>query len=422
MSTYREQGEETKKKNEEATLQQAETDKAEINTQIDQLIAKAETNAAAQQRTVESDYRDLIDTVAVQRELDRRQISEAMANMGLTKSGLNATQQTAVQLSAGNKTAAAQRQRQAAVDALTQSLVEYKMEVENNRRESINAIDSAAQKNIAEYNAAVDKNVADAEVAAIKADAELVEAQNKRNSSNASTLLTMAKNGAIGWNTYAYAVDNGLTPSQALAVQNSAVDTPSVPDGVSGDSNWSWSTTAYRKSGADTNNWGKFLGFIGDAGIDEDDTVEFYDEAGHYQMISLGILKKNLMAEGMSESDAETFVNRFNKDTGENTKFFITANGKRSYTTTVDAYAKEAYTSFGKDGVLAELETAYDCDLITSQQYYVIADQFRISDDDIKKYRQTGSCDMKASSRESNQRRAEAYNRYKEWGLVTNAR
>ncbi len=385
MSTYREQGEQAKKKNEEDTLAQADTEKAEVNTQIDQLIAKAESDAAAQQQTVESDYRDLIDTVAVQRELDRRQISEAMANMGLTKSGLNATQQTAVQLSAGNKTAAAQRQRQAAVDALTQSLAEYKMEAENNRRESVNAIDSAAQQSIAEYNAAVDKNVADAENAEIEANAKLIKAQNEAQSTNASTLLTMAKNGAIGWDTYAYAVDAGLSPSQAVAVQNTASDNSDNTEA----SQWSWSTTAYRKYGKDTVNdifgIGTWLG-----NIDRDDRVEFINSEGEIQDISLEDLYDNLVNEGMSKENAKAFVVRFNKLDDNNGTYFIDAAGKRSFFDGTAFYVAQANKDYGKDGVLAELESAYEQCVINDLEYERIAQTFKITEEDIKTFRKQG--------------------------------
>ena len=44
-------------------------------------------------------YEDLYDENAVQRLINEQEIAENMANLGLTDSGLNRTQQTAVQLS-----------------------------------------------------------------------------------------------------------------------------------------------------------------------------------------------------------------------------------------------------------------------------------------------------------------------------------
>ena len=47
-------------------------------------------------------YEDLYDENAVNRLVNEREVAENMANLGLTDSGLNRTQQTAVQLSYAN--------------------------------------------------------------------------------------------------------------------------------------------------------------------------------------------------------------------------------------------------------------------------------------------------------------------------------
>lgn len=157
------------KKQEEEQVALGEKKKEEVNTQLDQQIAKAESDVQLKKGDLQRDYEDIVDATAIQKELDRRQIAETMANLGLTRSGLNASQQMAVELSAGNKTAAAQRQRQAAVDSLTRSLAEYKMEVENTRRESMNSIDEGVQSSIAQYRADRYKEATDATSADHKA-------------------------------------------------------------------------------------------------------------------------------------------------------------------------------------------------------------------------------------------------------------
>lgn len=213
MSTYRKQGDKAISDYTAAAEEAAEQKKAEVDEQVDHLIAKAEAGAAEQQKKAEADYQDIVDTAAVQREIDRRQIAETMANMGLTNSGLNATQQTAVQLSAGNKMAAADRQRQAAVDALTKSLQEYKFEAESTRTSQKNAIDEQTKQGIAEYTADINKSVAEAEAAAAKAKAEAQAAAAKNND---AVLKTLFSNGAISPQTYSYASTVGWTAAQAM--------------------------------------------------------------------------------------------------------------------------------------------------------------------------------------------------------------
>lgn len=70
------------------------------------------------------EYRSLYDANAVQEAVGRRQLEERMANMGITDSGLNRTQQTALTVQRGNADAAARAQQQKAADELTQALNE----------------------------------------------------------------------------------------------------------------------------------------------------------------------------------------------------------------------------------------------------------------------------------------------------------
>ena len=69
-------------------------------------------------------YEDLYDENAVQRLVNEREIAENMANLGLTDSGLNRTQQTAVQLSYANSKNKIDVTRQKAIDTLTASLAD----------------------------------------------------------------------------------------------------------------------------------------------------------------------------------------------------------------------------------------------------------------------------------------------------------
>lgn len=79
-------------------------------------------------------YEDLYDENAVNRLINEREIAENMANLGLTDSGLNRTQQTAVQLSYANSKNRIDTARQKAVDTLTALLADAitKLDIEQN--------------------------------------------------------------------------------------------------------------------------------------------------------------------------------------------------------------------------------------------------------------------------------------------------
>ena len=78
-------------------------------------------------------YEDLYDENAVQRLVNEREIAENMANSGLTDSGLNRTQQTAVQLSYANSKNKIDVTRQKAIDSLTASLADAISKIDTNK-------------------------------------------------------------------------------------------------------------------------------------------------------------------------------------------------------------------------------------------------------------------------------------------------
>ena len=89
---------------------------AEYKTAFDERVSDIDTNIDAQKKAAEDQakqnldnadkqYRRQYDANAIQEVLDRNTLNERMANMGLTNSGLNATQQTAIALARGNRDA-----------------------------------------------------------------------------------------------------------------------------------------------------------------------------------------------------------------------------------------------------------------------------------------------------------------------------
>ena len=72
----------------------------------------------------EDSYRRLFDENAIGERVARLNVEEAMANMGLTNSGLNRTQQTALSAGRARADATASAQKQATLDALLLSIRE----------------------------------------------------------------------------------------------------------------------------------------------------------------------------------------------------------------------------------------------------------------------------------------------------------
>lgn len=112
------------------------------------------------------EYDNLERQNAVQKLINEREVAENMANLGLTDSGLNRTQATAVQLSASNNAAKIQRQKQSMVDSLTREMNAYLSEIETGRISSESTIRQ-------QYEQAA----SDAAMESYKAD---VEAETKR--------------------------------------------------------------------------------------------------------------------------------------------------------------------------------------------------------------------------------------------------
>lgn len=114
-------------------------------------------------------YEDQYRTNAVQKLINERQVAENMANLGLTDSGLNRTQQTAVQLSYANNKANLDRSKQSQIDALERERASGLSTIEQNRLTAAASIEDkynqlASENATALYNA--DKEAATAAASA----------------------------------------------------------------------------------------------------------------------------------------------------------------------------------------------------------------------------------------------------------------
>lgn len=113
----------------------------------------------------ERSYDSAYDENAVQKIINERQIAENMANLGLTDSGLNRTQQTAAQLSYSEGKRKIDKQKQEAIDSLTTQLAQAIGSIEQNRL--------SAESNLKEvYSERADSNAVNLYSADLNAETE----------------------------------------------------------------------------------------------------------------------------------------------------------------------------------------------------------------------------------------------------------
>ena len=126
---------EQRKKSDDEVIQQ-------INAAIDRATASSTNPYKTQMEQLPSQYQPLFDANAVQELVGRRQVQEAMANMGLTDSGLNRTQQTALSVQRGNADASvrlAQQQKTQELQDKISQLVENAAAQKQQQEASIRA-------------------------------------------------------------------------------------------------------------------------------------------------------------------------------------------------------------------------------------------------------------------------------------------
>lgn len=147
---------------------------------LDEQLRKIDANTAEQEAAIkkiysgevseaEDGYYDLEQQNAVQAFINEKAVAEANANLGLTDSGLNRTQQTAVELSRSNNAAKIARAKREAVDKLNRQMAA-----------EISAVKTKGSNAKAELSAKNTENVYNAAVSAHKADVEAYETELKK--------------------------------------------------------------------------------------------------------------------------------------------------------------------------------------------------------------------------------------------------
>lgn len=129
-----------------------DAEKGVINSTYD---ASKEYTQAVNEKAVtdtKAEYTNQYEKNAVQKLINEKQVAEKMANLGFTDSGLNRTQQTAVQLGYANQKGKIDLARQSALDELTLNLTSALTQIETNR--SVDLLETDQKYNDKAYSAA----------------------------------------------------------------------------------------------------------------------------------------------------------------------------------------------------------------------------------------------------------------------------
>lgn len=145
-------------------------------------------------------YEDNYRENAVQKLINEREVAENMANLGLTDSGLNRTQQTAVQLSYANNKGQIDRQKQAQLDTIATNLAAELSSIEQTLLSDIAANDEKYNGYITnmanEGYSAAKQAEADIETARINAEADITKEAWRQSLNNNSQNVLYTYQGA----------------------------------------------------------------------------------------------------------------------------------------------------------------------------------------------------------------------------------
>ncbi len=97
---------------------------ADRNAIVDKNISNSVNKVQGEIDKLPTAYQASFDANAIQQKINERQVAERMANMGLTNSGLNRTQQTAINIQRSNADAALRQQMNAATASLKQQIAD----------------------------------------------------------------------------------------------------------------------------------------------------------------------------------------------------------------------------------------------------------------------------------------------------------
>lgn len=156
---------------------------ADLNAIVDKNISNSVNKVQGEIDKLPTQYQSGFDANAIQQKINERQVAERMANMGLTNSGLNRTQQTAINIQRSNADAALRQQINGATNSLKQQIADLYASGESQKAEnSAKARYDLEQKNQAVYENMMNNLYSSSsayEKAMIEADAKAEEARIK---------------------------------------------------------------------------------------------------------------------------------------------------------------------------------------------------------------------------------------------------
>lgn len=128
----------TRKKSDQTLIDQ-------IGDSIDRQANAASQGYQSRIDNAQQEYQPLYDRNALQELVTRRQVEESMANLGMTDSGLNRTQQTAIGLQRGNADAQVRRDQQAYVQQAQQAIDQIMAEAASQKMQNESSIRQATE-------------------------------------------------------------------------------------------------------------------------------------------------------------------------------------------------------------------------------------------------------------------------------------
>lgn len=135
-----------------AAAEQAQNEayKTQVNNVYDTKIKAQEDTAAADTKKTYASYNADFDANAASQFARERALREQMANYGLSESGFNATNQTALAVARSNADAATRTARGQAVDAIAAELRKYKADAESERAQTLAESDRDSARRVLE--------------------------------------------------------------------------------------------------------------------------------------------------------------------------------------------------------------------------------------------------------------------------------
>jgi hypothetical protein len=127
--------EEEYKKRAAANTEITNTYISDMNTIVDNAAQQSAGKIQKEIDALPTAYQSAFDANAIQQKINEREVRERMANLGLTDSGLNRTQQTAINIQRANADAALVQQKNAASNSLKQQIADIYASAENQKLE-----------------------------------------------------------------------------------------------------------------------------------------------------------------------------------------------------------------------------------------------------------------------------------------------